>query len=1087
MKKNKKLFLVVICMLPQLLFSICSFGQSTTVTGTVTDGTNPLVGVNVLIQGSTTGTVTDANGAYQISASPEATLSFSFIGYLTENVVVGNQTEINVTLVADVTAMEEIVVIGYGSLKKSDITGAVASVNTEQMLKKNPTNILQGLKGTVAGVVVTAQDGAPDANSAVSIRGIATINGTSKPLYVVDGVQIGDDANFLNPNDIESIEVLKDASATAIYGSRGANGVIMITTKRGKVGTSKISFSADYGVQTLASKLDVGDADQYAANLRNAKINDGNPSFSDASMIFTSQYDGQRKTIDWQDELTRVALRQQYYLTASGGSENTQQTVSLGYLNHDGLIVNTNMNRLSGRASVTTKAANFIEVGGDINFIHTESQGSNAIFGNNGNLSSLRDMAFFCPTMDYIDGSGNLISPNAENSNGTYGSPVQGPTGTYEALISDNILARQNEQNGLSKNNKVLLSSYADIKILKGLTFKTIASYNFSANNFDNFYGKEKRYMPDGITEVERYNVDDRYTFSIRNEHRNELAIENFLTYNWNTDFHNLTAMAGNSVSRSFGDFSYAEAKDFPGENIRDINLTSDPSTKVTDGEYFLETRRLSYFGRVTYSLKDRYILTATVRRDGSSNFGIENVWGTFPSVAAAWRISEEDFLKNNPTISNLKLRLGWGQTGNAGNIGNKATTALTSNTIAYLFYPSGGNAQSGFGSTRVLANGTIGNLVDAGLKWETNEQSNIGIDLGILNNTFNLTFDYFIRQSKDLLLWQNIRPSAGHTRVYTNYGEIENKGFEFSLDFNKRLNNAWTFGATLTGSSVKNEIKKVGVDQFNVNESASGDGSNLGGVGTSANVHWDGHSIMREGYAVGSYYGYVVEKVFEDNAEVAQANADAVLAGHEFYQLNQTSEGDFKYKDLNGDGYITDEDRTILGNGFPKLNLGLSLTASYKNLDILIYSYGVFGYEINSYSAMTLSNMFGSDNGTVPNLLTSASEEAWSPTNREASLSKLSILDYGQNMRASDAWVKKGDYFKIGTIQLGYTLDNKILAPLPLSARINFSIQNVLTISSYKKYGDPENGQGSVLYTGLDTGRYPMPRTYSAGITIQF
>ncbi len=1082
MKKNK-LLQVAIIMLPMLLLSLWSFGQSIKVQGTVTDeGGSPLPGVNAVIQGTTVGTVTDMDGKYQIEANGKSTLTFSFIGYKSQDVPVDSRKEINVRLLQSDLQVDEVVVVGYGTSRKSDISGSVASVSSEEMMRKNPTNILQGLQGAAAGVMVTAQDGAPDANAAIRIRGVATINGTANPLYVVDGVQVGTNANFLAPSDIESIEILKDASATAIYGAAGANGVIMITTKHGAVGSTHVTFSADYGVQTLASTLDVGDADQFAQNIRTGRANDGAIL---ANQIFAATYDGKRNTINWQDVMTRTSLKQQYNLSASGGTEKTQSNFSLSYLNNDGIVINTNYNRLTARANIITKVSNFIEIGGDINFVHSESHGSNGGTGNNGNLSSLRDMAFFCPTLDYVTPGGVYMRNNYQNANGTYGAGFQTTTG-FDGGSPDNLLATQMENNGLRKNNQVFASSYANINLVKGLTFKTIASYNLSTGNFENFWGNKKRYESDGVTPITLLNYDARYQLQIDNSQSNTIALESYLTYNWKNDFHNLTLMAGNSVTKSFGSWTSANAVDFPGDNIRDISLTSDITTRTGSGAYNLQVRGISYFGRVMYSFKDRYILTGTVRRDGSSNFGAGNMFGTFPSAAAAWRISEENFMKGIPAISNLKLRLGWGQTGNSGGATDKSVAALTSNTIAYYYYAQNGTA--GLGSTKQTANGYAIPLVDTRLKWETNEQTNIGLDLGLLDNSLNVTLDYFTRTSKDLLLYQSIRPSAGYTDVYTNYGEIQNKGIEFSINYKKRINQDWNIGATFTGSSLKNKVIKMGADLLSVNGETTNDGSNVGAIGATAGVHWDGHSICREGYAVGSFYGYQVEGVFQSPAEVAAANAAAVAAGHTQYQMANTSAGDFKYKDLNDDGFIDQNDMTILGNGFPKVNYGLTLNAAYKNWDLSIYSYGVIGQQIYSYSAMTLSNIYGTDNGTIPNILNSSSAEAWTPENHSNTLSKLSILDYNQNMRGSSAWVKNGDFLKISNIQLGYNFDSNLMKSLSIeSTRLYVSVQNLICISSYNKYGDPEAGQGSVLYTGLDTGRYPNPRIFSLGLNIQF
>jgi hypothetical protein len=352
------------------------------------------------------------------------------------------------------------------------------------------------------------------------------------------------------------------------------------------------------------------------------------------------------------------------------------------------------------------------------------------------------------------------------------------------------------------------------------------------------------------------------------------------------------------------------------------------------------------------------------------------------------------------------------------------------------------------------------------------------------------LTLDYFVRKSKDLLLYQSIRPSSGYTQVYTNYGEIENKGIEFSLNYKKQINQDWNFSAMLTGSTLKNKVVKMGADLFSENTNATGDGSNQGAIGAPSGTHWNGHSICREGYAVGSFWGYQVEGIYQSQAEIDAANAKAIAAGHPggYNNGSKTVPGDFKYKDVDGDGFLSDKDMTILGNGFPKLNYGLTLNAAYKNWDVSVYTYGVAGVKIYSYSAMTLSNMFPSDNGTTPNVLKEVAQTAWTPTNHSTTMSRLSFLDLNYNMRGSDAWVKNGDFLKISNVQIGYNLDKKLLKSIGIeSTRLYASVQNLMCFSSYNKYGDPEAGQGSVLYTGLDTGRYPSARTYSFGLNIQF
>lgn len=1077
-----------------LMIPVWVCAQNVVVKGSVKDSFGEeMPGVNVLQVGTTNGVITDSSGNYQISVPSDSKLSFSFIGYTTETISVSGRTTIDIVLKDDTQALDEVVVVGYGTQRKSDISGSVASVDRDAMMRKSPINIAQGLQGAAAGVMVTAQDGSPEAKAAIRIRGVATINGSADPLYVVDGVQAGTNVNFLNPSDIESIEILKDASATAIYGSAGANGVIMITTRHGAKGSSTVNLTADFGLQTVSSRLDVGSVDQFAANIRQAHINDASGLYNE---IWDAKYDGKRKKIDWMDQMTNPALRQNYNLSASGGNEKSQYNFSVGYLDNKGLIVNSRYQRITARANVKTKINKYLEFGGDLSYVHTDSHGSNNTVGNFGNMSSFRDLEIFSPTMDYINENGVHVSPNVVNPDGTYGSAILGKNANEATLDAyNNIYASQMLNRARNRNNRVLASAYLDITFFKGFSFKTLASYNYSGGSHNNFVPttNNKRYNEIGgkMEEVTLNKVDYTNTFNLSNNEGQTLSISNYFTYNWKNDMHNLTAMVGNEVSRYYGQWSSAGAKNFPGDNIREISLTSDVNTLSANGSLNLESRGISYFARASYGLLDRYIITGTIRRDGSSNFGSGNRWGTFPSAAAAWRISEEAFMEDQNIFSNLKLRLGWGQTGNSGGATDLSVAALNAAGVKYNFYTQGGNM--GLGTTPSMDGGTFQGLVDTNLKWETNEQTNIGIDFGLLQGDLNITADYFIRTSKDLLLYRQVRPSTGFTQVYTNYGEIENKGFELSISYNKRLNKDWTINGTLTGSTLKNKIKKMGEPVYYTNSDSSGggtgDGSNTGAVGAAAGYYWGNHSISREGYAVGAFYGYRVEGVFKSQAEVDAANAAAkakdVNSG--YYQNDKTQAGDYKFKDLNGDGFIDQNDMDVLGDGFPDLNYGLNLGATYKNWDFSLYAYGVLGQEIFSYSAMRLSNMFTSDDPT-PNILKEAARNAWSPQNTNGSMARLSLMDQNFNMRASDAWVKNGNFLKISNIQVGYTLPKSFARKLFIqNARLYLAVSNVVTFSPYNKYGDPECGQGSVLVTGLDTGRYPSPRTYSFGLSVQF
>ena len=1139
-----------------MLIPFALSAQNIRVSGTVLDADNePLPGVNVVQTGTTNGTITDIDGKYEISVPSDATLTFSYIGYNNHVENVNGRTSLPpITLKSDDKEIEQVVVVGYGTMKKSDVSGSVASVDTKDMMKRAPVNVNQGLQGAAAGVMVTAQDGSPEGKSQVRIRGVATINGSAQPLYVVDGVQVGTNADFLNPADIESMEILKDASATAIYGAAGANGVIMITTKHGSKGKARFDFSADYGIQTLAYKLDVLNVDEYAQFIRDMHANDSQDLFN---AIWDAKYDGQRTAIDWQDQFTDAALKQQYTMSVAGGNDKSQTSFSASYLKNKGIIVNSQYERLTARVNNKTQITDFLEVGGDMNYVYTRSFGAYGRQGNTFNLSSQRDLAFLSPTMDYIDGNGDIQNVYPENADGTYGIGLLGQKNLeFNAGTLNNPYAIVQENNNLNRSNRVFTSAYAQINIIKGLTFKTVGLFNFYSSDGNNFTYLQNRFNMDPITgeywdaydtnrdayangsKVDAGSVPKEHTtnsFSLSQSQSTTIGIENYFNYNWKNDVVNLNVMLGQEASNSWGAWVNASTQGFKQQTMRQISLSDD--TKNGNGGFNAEVRGVSYFGRVTASLFDKYVLTATVRRDGSSNFGSGNRFGTFPSAALAWRISQEDFLKDNEIISNLKLRLGWGQTGNSGgatSLSSYQTSMTTYNgkQLLYGFYQQdGGMGQFGNGISTTTSGARVV-TVDPDLKWETNEQTNIGIDLGLYQGQFNITMDYFIRKSKDLLLTRNYAASSGVQSIYTNYGEIENKGFEFQINWQKRIHD-WNFSATVTGSTLKNKVKKMGEAQFFTNDHGTNDpamtnndGTNQGCIGAASGYKWGDHSVAMEGEAVGSYYGYVVEGIFKDQAEIDAANhlayeravalgnnvtgdgktleefktiqADGSVTevpdGNFHYQFlsktdgadERTLPGDFKYKDLNGDGQITEADRTILGNGFPKFNYGINLSASWKNFDFSLYGYGVAGLDLLSYSAMRLSIAYQGDDGCVPNTL--KDNDYWTPTNTGAELPRATYVDGNWNRRVSSAWVKKADYFKLSNIQIGYTFDREVIEHLKLTnARVYFAISNVALFSPYKKYGDPECGQGCVLYTGLDSGRYPNPRTYQFGVSFSF
>lgn len=595
------------------------------------------------------------------------------------------------------------------------------------------------------------------------------------------------------------------------------------------------------------------------------------------------------------------------------------------------------------------------------------------------------------------------------------------------------------------------------LDIAKGLTFKAIGSYNYSTSGYDGYTPYNPRTFG---------SKDRKDSYSINQNQNSEIALESFVNYDWSNDHHRVSAMAGFSVSDTDGVWLNTSASDFPADNIRQISLTNDPSSKTTNGGRDLKTRYQSYFGRLTYSLNDRYILTATVRRDGSSNFGSGNRYGTFPSASLAWRLSEENFIKNLNLFSNLKIRAGWGQTGNAGSATSLSVPQLSSlNCMYYMMI--GGSMTNGAGIAQQKE-------IDTNLKWETNEQTNIGLDMAFMNNELSFSVDYFIRNSKDLLIYRQIRPSTGFTSVYTNAGHIRNKGFEISAAWNKSFGD-WNVGVRVNGSTLKNEAVEVGDPIFYKNNSSGG---------TQDGDDWDNHSITQNGYAVGSYYGWKVAGIFQNQQEIDALNAQSPTGK---YQDGDTAPGDFKYIDLNGDGQITDEDRTVIGNGFPTLSYGLNLTASYKNFDFSMNMYGVAGMDIYSYSAARLTSMYGPDGG-YQNVLAEYVKNAWTLENPNGKYPRITKGDHNKNHRASDAFIKKGDYLKISNIQVGYTFPKNLIKHAKMeNARVFVSADNILTLSSYNKWGDPEVGSNRVLLTGFDGGRYPFPLSISFGASVQF
>lgn len=1011
--------------------------QQKNVTGKVTDSSGAsLPGATVVVKGTTNGTITDANGNYSLSNNTEnATLQFSFVGMKNQEVFIGNKTTINIKMEDETIGIEEVVAIGYGTVRKSDLTGSVSSVKPEELIKRHPITMEQGLQGMAAGVQIIKTSGSPEGGTSVRIRGTATINNSAEPLYVVDGIMVGSNASFLNPNDIESIEVLKDASATAIYGARGANGVIMITTKKGSKGRANLTFDASFGLQNQNTTIDVANAEQFATAANNVAKNDGtayNPIWANPSAL---------NSFDWQKEMIRPSLMQQYNLSASGGSESTQAMMSIGYLGNEGIIRATNFKRLTARANISHNIKDFIHTGLNVSFMRSESQGS----GNLMNYASL------IPTMDTLS-VGKLVNVPIKYPDGTWGHFPREGNG-FNNGGEDNPIAVAETADGLNYTNRVLANAFVEIDLFKGLTFKSVGGINYTgkgdhtyqARNFRPFY----------------YNPTD--DLIMNQSSFMEYILENYLTYNLTFGKNRITALLGHSVTKGFSENINASSSDFAVNTLRTIGLSQAPETIFGGGGLGIDSREQSFFGRIIYSFADRYLLTATVRRDGSSNFGAGNKYGTFPSLSMGWRISEEGFMKDQDIFSNLKLRAGWGQTGNAGNATNLSVDQLSSNRIAYYLYNQTSNAFTIAPGLAQLSE------IDTNLKWETNEQLNIGIDMGFMNNSLTFTADYFRRDAKDLLLYRGLRPSTGFTQIYTNAGQIRNSGLEFQIGYHKKWND-WDFNVNANATTLKNEAVDVGADIYSNNDVGSG-------------AWWGSYSITRNGFPVGSYFGWRSDGIYQNQAEIDALNANAIAKGATkgAYQSIGTKPGDRKFKDLDGNGWVDDKDREIIGNGYPDLTYGLNISLSYKNFDFNMYFYGVAGQDILSYSYRNLVSF------STNNILADYTTNAWNGEGSTNLYPRLTKQDLNHNGQISDAFILKGDFLKVQNVQLGYTFPKNLLSSVKMeSARVFVSIENLMTISKYD-IGDPEVGNGNVQQTGFDGGRYPFPQTWTFGFNFGF
>ena len=1035
-----------------------------TATGTVTDANgDPLIGCTVQLKGSSVGTVTDLDGRFKMQVPEGKTLTFSYIGYKTKEVKA--QKTMKVTLEDDTHVLNEVVAVGYGTMKRSDITGSVVSVKAEDMEQTSAATMDQMLQGRAAGLTMTSNSGAAGSSTSIQIRGVNSLNSSNEPVYVIDGSIVRSEAgqdtysnplDGLNPNDIESIEILKDASATAIYGAQAANGVIIVNMKKGKEGAPKISFKATAGFSNLPKKLDVMNLRQMAAYITDLGI-------SESSEGYLANPELLGEGTDWQDAMFRTGVRQEYNLSVRGGAKSVNYSVSGGYYSEDGIIINNGFDRFTLRTSMDIKAYKWLDIGATVNISHTDQNTGMASWGVVGNAL------------------GMLPSIPVKNEDGTWGkagynSETNSWTPNPVAIAS--ITTRDNKKSATRAN------FYFTLKPWKWLSWRNEVTYDVNTDNY--------RYL------LPAYDLGgtrrDYATHEASKTYNQYMSLKSVATGNWKIKSHKLSLMLGYEMNDRYRDYLYGQRLGGSDDNLA---LVGGDGTQDSNDGWTTTERFVSFFGRLTYNWLDRYLLTATVRHDGSSRFARGQRWGTFPSVALAWRISEEPFFAPLlETVNSLKLRVGYGLVGNAN---------LADNT----YQPTFTNMNSNFGTGYLTAN--MPNY--DGLTWEKTHSWNIGLDLSLWDNRIEFIFDIYRKDTKDLLLqtalpwYTGTHVTGGTSAQWANVGSMRNEGIELTLNatvINKK-NFKWKTG--LTYSLNRNEITELN--------------SETGFIDKTLNFKtWGGETVTRTavGHSVSQYYGYRVAGRINSAADFLRDNGDGtstVIAATPNYRVGtvvsnasasalKTSVGDLLFKDLNGDGIINSEDRDYLGSGLPKYTFGWNNTFTYKRWSLSVFMYGSVGNKVFNWQRRQMDEP-SLLSGSVTNKFTRVSNYAkWAyrdgnPGNQDVwnvyvvpgadpSETRIDNNHGNYNSRVSDRYVEDADYLRIKNIVLSYSFPRSICKKLMLqSLKLSGNVQNLYTFTGYTGY-DPEvgsqngqysmSGQGMLMY-GVDTGRVPAPRSF--------
>ncbi|MGM9511190.1 TonB-dependent receptor [Larkinella sp. GY13] len=989
------------------------------VSGTVSDEKGEgLPGVSVLVKGTTRGTTTNGDGKYQIVVPNEsAVLVFSFVGFVSQEMAVEKRTTLNISLKTDNKSLEEVVVVGYGTVKKSDLTGSVAKVG-EANIKATPIPSLdRAMQGRAAGVQVVSNSARPGGNSTIRIRGSGSVNAGNDPLYVIDGFPTTG-LNSINTDDIESIEILKDASATAIYGSRGSNGVVLVTTKRGKAGKAVISYEGYYGNQSVRRKLPMLNARQFAELVNDAQINNGGKAYFDGSTADRPLVSTLGEGTDWQSIVMRDAPIQNHQLSVSGGAEKSRYAVSFGYYGQDGILLKSDFKRYTLRANLDNDLTSRLKVGVTMqgaytltNNPRTETDGNLAV---SGIISSALN---YSPTFP------------VRNADGSY----YKNQGALNGLGADNPLAVANEFTDKTALIRILANAYVDYKIIEGLTFRTSFGTDLQSSK-NNYY----------VTRQAVLGASVGGSASVSNSQSVNWLNENILNYTRQlAPKHSLNAVLGYTIQGLAVETVAANANTFSDDFATYNNLAAG-STLVAPSSRSSDWRLISYLARVNYGFDDRFLLTLTGRRDGSSRFGPNNKFGFFPSGAIAWKLANEPWLKDLTFISDAKLRASYGLSGNQ-EIGNYQYLA----NISSAPYVIGGALNVG------SATAGIGN---PDLRWEKNAQFDVGFDVGLLNNRIQVSADYYIKKTSDLLFNVGVPTSSGFSTTLKNLGSVRNKGFEFSMN---------TINVDQGGFRWTSEFNI----SFNRNKILFLDGRKEFRTGSDATISNTTQNpiLLRVDSPLGNFFGLVTNGIFQNQAEVdgsAQKTAKP---------------GDLRYVDRNGDGVINDADRDIIGNSNPDFFGGLNNTFSYKGFDLNIFVQGSYGNEILNFATFDQLNLTGGNNQSARAL------DRWTPTNPSNTIPRANAG--GGSRLLSSLHVEDGSYLRFKNISLGYNLPKSLLNRLSVgSAKVYVTAQNFITLTSYSGYDPEVNRYGSSsLSQGIDYGGYPSAKTVLVGLNLKF